>query len=108
MARMSARKSTAGPGPPVGRWRLKLFIAGYTGKSVIAIANLKRICAEQLPGGCDVEVIDLLADPAQAKAHEIVALPTLVRVGPGPARHRVLGDLSNTQRVLSGLALPVH
>lgn len=106
MARMAkARKSASNPEDvPTNRWRLKLYIAGQSGKSMTALANLKRICAEWLAESCEVEVIDLLKNPALARNDEIVAIPTLVRAGPGPVR-RVLGDLSNTERVLSGLDL---
>ena len=84
---------------------LTLFVAGTTGKSMTAMANLKRLRAEWLPAHCTVEVIDLLQNPALAKAHEIFALPTLLRLGAGPTR-RILGDLSDTKRVLAALGLP--
>ena len=70
-----------------------------------AMDNLKRICEEHLAGRCDVAVIDLLQHPALAAGDEIVAVPTLVRVSPEPVR-QILGDLSNTERVLPGPQLP--
>ncbi len=69
-----------------------------------ALANLKRLRAERLPQSCEVEIIDLSKHPALARTDDIVALPTLVRTAPLPPR-RVLGDLSNTQRVLTGLGV---
>ncbi len=87
------------------RWHLRLYIADQSAKSMTALANLRRLCSERLGGHCDVEVIDLLRNPARAKSDEIVAIPTLVWAEPGKTRRRVFGDLSNTQRVLSGLGL---
>ncbi len=106
MARMvKVRRTGSTPeGAPKGRWRLRLYTAGQNWRSVTALANLKRICAERLAGNCEVEVVDLLQHPDLAKQDEIVAIPTLVRAGPGTAR-RVLGDLSDVDRVLSGLGL---
>ena len=85
-------------------WTLRLYVAGQTPKSVTALTNLKRICEEQLQGRYKIEVIDLLKNPRLAKDDQILAIPTLVRKLPSPVR-RIIGDLSNTERVLVGLDL---
>lgn len=82
-------------------------MAGQTAKSLIAFANLKRICTEFLPGTYHIEVIDLLKHPELAAGDQILALPTLVRKLPTPMR-KIIGDLSNTERVLVGLDLQQH
>jgi circadian clock protein KaiB len=84
------------------RWRLRLYVAGQTPKCLVAFANLKRICEEYLTGQYDIEVIDLLQTPALAQGDQIFAIPTLVRKLPEPVR-KIIGDLSNTERVLVGL-----
>jgi circadian clock protein KaiB len=84
--------------------KLILYVAGQTPKSLAAIANLERICAEHLPGRYEVEVIDLRQDPKLAREHSIVALPTLVRQLPAPMR-KIIGDLSDTQKVLVNLKI---
>ena len=86
------------------RWSLRLYIAGQTPKSVAALANLRRICDEHMNGEYEVEVIDLMESPHLAQKDQIVAIPTLVRQLPEPLK-RIIGDLSNTQRVLVGLDL---
>jgi circadian clock protein KaiB len=83
-------------------WQLKLYVAGQTPKSLSAFANLKRICEEHLEGKYRIEVIDLMVNPQLAKGDRILALPTLVRKLPDPVR-KIIGDLSNTERVLVGL-----
>jgi circadian clock protein KaiB len=85
-----------------GSWKLRLYVAGQTAKSLTAFANLKQICEKHLPGLYDIEVIDLLKNPTLAKGDQILAIPTLVRKLPSPMR-KIIGDLSNTQRVLVGL-----
>ena len=85
-------------------WDLRLYVAGQTPKSLQAFANLKRICEEHLAGNYQLEVIDLLKNPQLAKGDQILALPALVRKLPEPVR-RIIGDLSNTERVLVGLDL---
>jgi circadian clock protein KaiB len=92
------------PAPPESpeRWQLRLSVAGQTPKCLIAFANLKRICEEYLTGQYDIEVIDLLQTPALAQGDQIFAIPTLVRTLPQPVR-KIIGDLSNTERVLVGL-----
>jgi len=84
------------------RWNLRLYVAGQTPKSVMALANLKRICDEHMHGEYAVEVIDLMENPQLARRDQIVAIPTLVRELPSPLK-RIIGDLSNTERVLVGL-----
>jgi circadian clock protein KaiB len=83
---------------------LRLYVAGATPKCVAAFTNLKTICEEHLKGRYRIEVIDLLVSPQLAKGDQIVAIPTLVRKLPAPVR-RLIGDLSNTERVLVGLNL---
>ncbi|WP_165251250.1 circadian clock KaiB family protein [Paludisphaera soli] len=90
--------SAAGP----ETWELRLYVAGRTPRCLVAIANLKKICEEHLCGRYWIEVIDLATSPQLAKAHEIVAIPTLVRTAPLPKR-KVIGDLSDVRRVLAGL-----
>jgi len=89
---------------PRAKWELKLYVAGQTPKSLQAFANLKRICEEHLAGEYHIEVIDLQDNPQLAKGDQILALPTLVRKLPEPVR-KIIGDLSNTERVLVGLDL---
>jgi circadian clock protein KaiB len=83
-------------------WNLRLYVAGQTPKSILALANLKRICEEHMEGRYTVEVIDLMENPRLARQHQIVAIPTLIRELPTPLK-RIIGDLSNTERVLVGL-----
>ena len=85
-------------------WDLRLYVAGQTAKSLLAFANLKRICEEHLAGQYRIEVIDLMKNPQLAKGDQILALPTLVRKLPQPVR-KIIGDLSNAERVLVGLDL---
>jgi circadian clock protein KaiB len=85
-------------------WNLKLYVAGQTPKCVAAFANLKKICEEKLAGQYSIEVIDLLENPKLAKGDQILAIPTLVRKLPVPVR-KIIGDLSNRERVLVGLDL---
>jgi circadian clock protein KaiB len=90
--------------PPVPEWQLRLYVAGQTAKSVAALANLKRLCETHLAGRYSIEVIDLREKPQLAAGDQILALPTLVRRLPEPIR-KIIGDLSNEQRVLVGLDL---
>lgn len=85
-------------------WELRLYIAGTTPKAVTALENLKRICEEHLSDQYHIEVIDLLKNPQLAQGDQIIAVPTLVRKLPEPIR-KIIGDLSNTERVLVGLDL---
>jgi circadian clock protein KaiB len=83
---------------------LRLYVAGQTQKSLAAFANLKKICEEHLGGKYRIEVVDLLENPQLAKGDQILAVPTLVRRLPPPIK-KIIGDLSNTERVLVGLDL---
>jgi len=85
-------------------WDLRLYVAGRTPKCVAAFDNLKRLCEEHLKGQYHIEVIDLLQQPQLAKGDQILAVPTLVRKLPEPIK-KIIGDLSNTERVLVGLDL---
>lgn len=85
-------------------WELRLYVAGQTPKSVTAFANLKKLCEEHLKGKYKIEVIDLLKNPQLAKGDQIFAIPTLVRKLPQPLK-KIIGDLSNTEKVLVGLDL---
>ncbi len=86
------------------KWMLRLYVAGQTPKALTAFTNLKKICEEQLKGKYSIEVIDLLINPQLGAEDQILALPTLVRKLPVPVR-MIIGDLSNTERVLVGLDL---
>jgi len=96
------------PPPPRQRetkqWELRLYVAGQTAKSLQAFANLKRICEEYMAHEYHIEVIDLSKNPQLAAGDQILAIPTLVRKLPQPVR-KIIGDLSNTERVLVGLDL---
>ncbi|MEE7457316.1 circadian clock protein KaiB [Methylorubrum populi] len=85
-----------------GLYRLRLYVAGQTAKSLAAMSNLKRFCEEHLAGRYDIEVIDLMKNPQLAAGDQILAIPTLVRRLPSPLK-RIIGDLSNTEKVLVGL-----
>ncbi|WP_414545583.1 circadian clock KaiB family protein [Nostoc sp. CCY0012] len=85
-------------------WELRLYVAGQTPKSLKAFANLKKICEEYLEGKYFIEVIDLMQNPQLAKGDQILAIPTLVRKLPEPVK-QIIGDLSNTEKVLVGLDL---
>jgi len=89
---------------PSKMWELKLYVAGQTPKSILAFSNLKKICEEHLKDKYNIQVIDLLKAPQLAKGDKIFAIPTLVRKLPVPIR-KILGDLSNTERLLVGLDL---
>lgn len=84
------------------RWNLRLYVAGQTPRSLTAFKNLKDICEEYLKGKYHIEVIDLMENPTLARGDQILAIPTLVRKLPQPIR-KIIGDLSNTERVLVGL-----
>lgn len=85
-------------------WELRLYVAGQTSKSMAAFSNLKKLCEDHLKGQYRIEVIDLLENPALAKGDQILAIPTLVRKLPEPIK-KIIGDLSNKERVLVGLNL---
>ena len=102
---MNARRKTAADKSVLEEaWRLRLYVAGQTPKSLEAFANLKRICEKHLEGQYRIEVNDLIETPQLAKDDQILAIPTLVRKLPEPVR-KIIGDLSNTERVLVGLNL---
>ncbi len=85
-------------------WELRLYVAGATPKSLLAFANLKKLCEKHLADKYTIEVIDLLKNPQLARGDQIFAIPTLVRKLPPPLK-KIIGDLSNTERVLVGLDL---
>jgi circadian clock protein KaiB len=112
---MNARSATAKPGPrakavaandagraQVAEWQLRLYVAGQTAKSIAALDNLRRVCETHLAGRYTIEVVDLLVNPRLAAGDQILAVPTLVRKFPEPIR-KIIGDLSNEERVLVGL-----
>lgn len=99
----STKKASAAPGPKK-RYDLRLYVAGRTPRAVAAYDNLKKICEEHMPGLYRIEVVDLLENPQLAAGDQILAVPTLVRKLPQPVR-KIIGDLSNTERVLVGLDL---
>lgn len=108
---MSARpvkpRTIRTPRPAVKRdklWQLRLYVAGQTPKSLTAFSNLKQICETHLKGLYSIEVIDLVEQPQLARGDQILAIPTLVRKLPQPVR-KIIGDLSDTERVLVGLDL---
>ena len=90
------------PASPEDRWLLRLYVAGQTPKAMHACANLSKLCEEHLQGNYEIEVVDLLLNPTLAKDDQILALPTLVRKLPEPIK-KIIGDLSNSERVLVGL-----
>jgi circadian clock protein KaiB len=88
--------------PPV--WELRLYVAGMTPTSIRAFENLKKLCEEHMHGAYKIQVVDLLERPKLASGDQIIAVPTLVRRLPTPVK-KIIGDLSNTERVLVGLDL---
>jgi circadian clock protein KaiB len=99
---MDNKTKAAESGPDF--WELRLYVAGQTPKSIVAFANLKKLCEQHLAGKYRIEVIDLVENPQLARGDQILAIPTLVRKLPEPVR-KIIGDLSNTERVLVGLDL---
>ena len=98
------RNQLTGRSGDAATWQLRLYVAGTSSRSTTAFANLKRICEEHMAGKYRIEVIDLLKNPQLAKGDQIVAVPTLVRKLPAPLK-KIIGDLSNEDRVLVGLDL---
>ena len=88
-------------------YQLRLYVAGQTPKSVLAFRNLRQICEAHLQGRYQLEIIDLLENPQLARGDQILAIPTLVRRLPEPIT-KIIGDLSNTERVLVGLDLRIR
>ena len=103
-ARTTTRRKAAPKRMPGKLWQLRLYVAGQTPKSLAAFSNLKRICETHLSGRYRIEVIDLLKRPHLSRGDQILAIPTLVRKLPVPVR-KIIGDLSDTERVLVGLDL---
>src|SRR5947208_16083092 len=101
--RVTGRKPTRAPRVP-GKFTLRLYVAGQTPKSIRAFANLKVLCEEHLEGRYQIEVIDILEHPDKARGDQIVAIPTLVIKLPHAFR-KIIGDLSDADKVLVGLAL---
>src|SRR5690349_12302071 len=95
-------KTSKGTSSKPDKWELRLYVAGKTPKSVTALANLEKLCEEHLKGKYKIEVIDLLIHPQLAEGDQILAIPTLVRKVPVPIR-KIIGDLSNEEKVLVGL-----
>ena len=93
--------------PRKAKYELCLYVAGNTQKSAVALANLKRICSVHLGGEYRIKVVDLVKNPALARGDQILAIPTLVRRLPSPLR-KIIGDLSDTERVLVGLDVKPH
>jgi circadian clock protein KaiB len=91
--------------PPDDAWKFQLYRAGDTAKCRRAVANLRSICDQYLPGRYSIEVVDLLGDPERARTEAIIAVPTVIRKSPPPER-RVVGDLSRTEEALKGLDIP--
>lgn len=107
MTKKTARKTTAKKAPkppPKDLWILRLYIAGETERARAALQNLEKICKEHLAGKYRLEVVDLTKTPALASGDQVLAVPTLVRRLPPPVK-KIIGDLSNTERVLVGLNL---
>jgi circadian clock protein KaiB len=104
MQRKALAKTRKNTKPVAEIWDLKLYVAGHSTRSIAAFANLKKICEEHLAGKYHIEVIDLLKNPQLARGDQILAVPTLVRTLPPPLK-KIIGDLSNTLRVLVGLDL---
>ena len=101
---MKSTKAKRKPSPATEFWKLRLYVAGQTTRSLTAVGNLKNICEQYLGGRYSLEVIDLLKNPRLAGDDQIVALPTLVRKLPPPMK-KIIGDLSKTSHVLVGLDL---
>lgn len=100
----NSRAQNSEPQADCERWNLRLYVAGETPKCVQAFEHLKRVCEEHLQGRYSIEVIDLLKNPTLASGDQIIAIPTLVRQLPPPVK-KIIGDLTNTERVLVGLNL---
>ena len=105
---MQLSDNLQGPQSSAGKaYSLRLYVAGQTPKSVLALKNLKEICEQHLMGRYDMEIVDLLESPQLARGDQILAVPTLVRRLPEPIK-KIIGDLSNTERLLVGLDLRIR
>jgi circadian clock protein KaiB len=91
-------------GSPNGHYKLRLFVTGSTPRSARAIANMRKICEENLSGQYDLEVVDVYENPEATRELQVIATPTLVKILPEPLR-RIIGDLSDKEKVLAGLNL---
>jgi circadian clock protein KaiB len=100
MPSLAPKKKAAASSKP--EWQLRLYIAGNTARSAAALDNLRRVCETHLAGRYSIEVVDLMVNPKLAAGDQILAVPTLVRKFPEPMR-KIIGDLSNEERVLVGL-----
>ena len=101
---MTSPDAVSSPAPAEDFCHLRLYVAGQSPKSLKALSNLKRLCAEQLGDRFEIEVVDLVENPRLAAGDEIIAIPTLVRRLPEPMR-KIIGDLSDAERVIVGLQL---
>ena len=102
---MTAKKTSLRPiakSRKAGKLQLRLYVAGQTPRSIAALANLKQACEERIPGKYQIEIIDLLKKPQLASGDQILAVPTVVRSLPPPIR-KIIGDLSNKEKLLIGL-----
>ena len=102
LARTKNGHASAARRSPEAFFDLRLYVAGQTPKSLTALANLKKICTKHLDGRYEIQIVDLLKTPQLAHGDQILAIPTLVRKLPRPIR-KIIGDLSDTERVLVGL-----
>jgi circadian clock protein KaiB len=101
---MTAARGSSAPVEDLELWHMRLYVAGQSPKSMLALANLTRLCETHLAGRYEIEVIDLVQHPSLARSDNIVAIPTLVRRLPMPSR-KIIGDLSDEQRFTVGLRL---
>ncbi len=90
--------------PVTPKWRLRLYVAGQSAKSMTALENIRKLCETHMPGQYNIEIIDLVKQPQLARGDQIIAIPTLVRELPAPMK-KIIGDLSNADRTLVGLDL---
>jgi circadian clock protein KaiB len=102
MPKKNSHSRTIAKKPKARKLQLRLYVAGQTPRSIAALANLKQVCEERVPGKYQIEVIDLLKKPQLASGDQILAVPTLVRSLPQPIR-KIIGDLSNKEKLLIGL-----
>jgi circadian clock protein KaiB len=102
----SVRSGPSGAADDRGHYSLRLYVAGATVKSKAALDNLRRVCESHLVGRYEIEVIDLMENPKLARGDQIIAVPTLVRRLPEPLK-RIIGDLSNTEKLLVGLDIRI-
>ena len=89
------------------RYTLRLYVAGFRQRSRNAIANIRSICDKHFEGRADLEIIDLYQQPELAAAQQVIVTPTLIKEAPAPLR-RMIGDLSDTSKVLAALGVRVH